>query len=606
RGYALLLGNASVNTNITVQGLTVRNYGEIGLWTYSACNRLVNNKISDIGDLGSSCVLNDDPPAGLPRSVFNRAECTTQWVSGNVPSGCACPGFSGILISYGGSNHIKHNDITNSLNGQATDQYMHAIYVSNGSTQNVIEDNYIRGVSGAPVKFSSGGSTSPSNNNLLIRNYIDRSGNGNVFTDDPDSGGVVSSPNTLDHNVATFSSFRLPNMLFGNNPQSFVPNSSTPDLFQGERPDYLNERVAAVAVADVLHDPPTQPQVFVALNYPTSSFTKVVYKDSGKANTELRTIAFSASGWQVKALAAGRFNATGPHQLVMAVEKPVGGGGIRTKIVVGSLVDGVYRFDDNINDLPGAGNPSSSRILYDFSGDPWPVKAMTAGKFAGDTTDKLITSTGLRLFRGDGKTPQSGTTTLGVSAANGAPLYTYPSGSTVAITNGTGLSAGGIPASANSVILARNDGASTYVALHDGVSFIAPVQLASIPNGGAVTSLAFGKFGTPTAAARLVTATSTTSGSTTTRAIYTSQGNSLLSNKLYESVIWSTTGMAAGNVDENVAQDELVLGFDSDDSGAPRTAVKWGNGATIYSSARPAPPNGVNNGGEYYRTGSFY
>jgi Right handed beta helix region len=543
---ALHLLTPDTVANITVRGLTIQNYGQMGIMLRGACNRIFDNEIKDIGNLAADC---KQVPLPAPNQsqlgwVFKRPECT-EWAG----DGCKCEGYGAIDMPGASRTVVKHNDIINSINGSQFGSkagLMHAMYVAYQSQQNLLEDNYVRGVSGNPVKFRDG-----SSNNVAKNNYLERAGNGNFFVDGPSSGEPASVNNELVGNVATFSTTGATNVLV-NKASSFVitGDQGTGKLFQGMTS--TDEHVAASVAADI--DGDGKQEVFVALNYPTLGFTKIVYSDGG--SSQLRTVSYSSNLWQVKALAAGDFTGAGTQKVVAVFYRAATD---KTQIAVGGLVDGAYRF-------------SAATTLADMTG--WDVSAITAGKFGTDATDKLITAVttgGLqKIFRGDGATAASGSSIPGVD--NGSPLYSNSNWRVQALTNCK------LNGSTNQLISGfrwiGSGAALNRIYTADGVTGGASTSIFSDASK-VVTALSCGKLG----GASVQLAIGFDVGGVGT--VYTSNGiGSLLSKKVYENSFWDITSLAAAQVDSDT-NDELITAFDM----AAKTEVHAGDATTLGSGA---------------------
>ena len=536
-----------VDTNLTIKGLTIRHYGEIGILIRGTCNRLFDNKLINIGNAFAQCKEVLQTEGGTSYGlVFDRAECQF-WRPPHGPTnplGCRCEGYAAIDVAASSKNIFKHNDIRGAVNTSITgsitgDTYhkqglMHAFYVAYSSQYNLLEDNFTHEVSGSVFKFRDG-----SSNNRAINNYIERSGSGVFFADSP-SGGEPQSVNiVLSGNVATFGGEGVTASLY-NRAASFVlqANQDSGKFVQGTAS--ADEKVAATAIADI--DSDGKPEVFVALNYPTLGFSKIVYSDGGGAQPYLRNAAYSNSGWQVKALAAGDFSGSGTK--VVAAWYHAGTN--KTQIATGALVDGTYRF--------GAGTK-----LGETSGSGlWDVTAMTAGRFGSDSTDSLITAAVVgsiqKVFRGDGKTAMAGASMPGVD--NGTPIYSSASWRIPAMTNGT------ISGSTNSLITAfrwvGSGSPKNRIYLGDGTTGVATASIFDDATDKVITSLAFGRLNGTTQ--RLAIGFDVSGVGT----IYTSDGTltNLLQNKVYENQFWDITALSAGRIDTDTDH-ELLVAFDN-------------------------------------------
>jgi hypothetical protein len=566
--FQVAASDGSATGNYTVSGLTIQNYFGYGLIVRGSCNRIYNNKIHQIGSSYASCV-----PDGVDKGYV---------ADGCVdPDGyCRCIGYGGLDIPGASRSIFKHNDIMDAVNanypdkdGNPTWKLIHPIYAYM-STNNLFEDNYIRNTNGNPVfKFRNGAS-----NNRIYNNYMERAGGycgvtgscaepNAFFTDSPNNANETHSTNNeLSGNVATFPAGTQEMKLVDSSVYFPAPNDAdqyTGKEFQGVSSS--DEQVVATALADI--DGDGKNEVFVALNYPTLGYSKIVYSDGGGSEPNLRTVAYSSNLWLINGLAAGNFTGTGT-QVVASFYRSASS---TSQISVGSLVNGVYRFTTKIGETTGASTV-------------WHVSAMTAGKFGSDTTDKLITAAVVNgtqyVFRGDGKSAISGSSMPGVD--NGTPLYSSSSWRINALTNGKVC--GG---TANSLV-----SGFTYVGTGsplnrvycgNGVTSVAETRLIDDASK-VVTALAVGKFDGVNQ--RLATAVL----SSGVASVYLSDGTNHLAQKLYNNRYWTLTALSAGHIEtDGDADDELLGAFDN----SLQTEVHWGDGATTSL--------GVTNRGVYYK-----
>ena len=213
-------------------------------------------------------------------------------------------------------------------------------------------------------------------------------------------------------------------------------------------------------------------------------------------------------------------------------------------------------------------NLNGGAKLLDSSGAAgWKVSALTAGRFAGDAEDVLITAAVIsgvqQIWRGDGHTAQSGSSAPGIAGTN---LYSSPKWRVTALTNGV------ISGATNSLISGFHwVGSSAQINriyTGDGVGGAATTSI--LPDTTKiVTALTVGKLGGTTP--RLVSAFDASG----TGQVYPWTGTTISSTALYSNSLWDITSLAAGKVD-SVTNDQLITAFDE----ATRTEVHWGHGTT--------------------------
>ena len=598
------------NVNVTIEGLTIKHYVQVGIYIAARCARIYNNKLQEMGDKYANCrnpVTNSShyiingPFPGCNGDANDPAGCcaTVEPLDSTNPKfqdGCWCQGTGAIDLTAATHNLLKHNDITDyrAKPGRASGGLMHGFYLSarpnvGGSTFNRIEDNYVRACDGSAVKVRGN-----SDDNVFLNNYFERV-SGSCFNNNGSND--VDARNALSGNVCTFWYHTQPELDAGDilsltrftsptgstsiadNPayyygtvQGAAPNLTyTPDPSQStgsyvqlannpfdSSSATLDEVVTATAVADVVGTD-GKPEVFVALYYPSLDYTKVVYTDGG--NSALRTIAYTSTGWKVNALTAIRPAGAANDQIIGAFYLAASD---RTQVWVGKASsDGRY-------DLNGG-----TKLLDSSGAAGWKVNALTAGKFAGDTNDQLITAAVIsgvqQIWRGDGRTAQSGSLAPGVAATS---LYSSPKWRVTAMTNGV------ITGGTNSLITGFHWVASSTVLnriyLGDGVGAASTTTI--LDTTKLVTALTVGKLGGTTP--RLVSGFDTSG----TGEVYLWTGTTMASTALYSNPVWHITSLAAGKVD-STTNDQLITSLDL----PGRTEVDWADGTT-----------GILNGGKLY------
>jgi hypothetical protein len=584
--------SATTKTNLTIEGLTVRNYVQIGFHVRAMCNRVYNNRLDTMGDAYANCV---GPVSGTSHKTIEGApgpgcadgshpgECCPS----EIPTtGCWCTGFGAIDLQGGSHNLLKHNDIVH-FDGQADPGKLHAFYIAAdgnhaASTLNRIEDNYVgRSVaSGVKVKENS-------IDNLFINNYFERIAY-NCFADvDLDT---PSFHTQATGNVCTFwyntldkpETYRLKTLA---SPSGSTTLSTTgPEFYfgtlQGTHPDetgtadaqqstgsyfqpandpassssmVATEVVTASVAADVVGD--SKPEIFVALYYPSLHYTKVVYSDGGKG--ELRTVAYTSTDWRVNALTKIRPAGATKDQVVGAFYLSTND---LTQVWVGAPTsDGRY------------GLNAGTKLLNSLGASGWKVSALTAGKFGNDAADTLITAAVINgvqeIWRGDGHTAQSGTSIPGVA---GTRLYSNEKWRVTALTNGV------ISGSTSSLITAFHWVASSTllnrIYTGDGVGGASSVQI--LPDSTKViTALTVGKLGGSTP--RLVSAFDDAG----TGQVYLWTGTTIGASPVYSNQFWDVTSLAAGAVDAT-SNDQLITSFDQ----PGKTEVHWADGTSSATS----------------------
>ena len=577
--------SSTEKTNLTLEGLTIRNYIQNGIHWRGDCGRIFNNKVEHIGDAIGDC----RPPVetdgkwivNQPSAKCDAADpaCCTK-----AEGDCWCLGFSPIDVQGGSHNLIEHNDITDAVN-LTKPKEIHGIYLAEDgnkvrSNYNLVENNYVHNCTGTGSKVREG-----SNLNFFSNNYWERvayfclqdvghrksyqnalSGNVcNFWTGHPLNARSLTSPagsNTLKHSTRFF--FAPPGGVSGDGAARGETPQDSPDYFQplnnpeDQESTVVEEVVTATASADV--DGDGKPEVFVAFYYPKLHYSKVVYTDGGQH--ELRNVAFASAVWQVSALTAIREPGGAKAQLVSALYRADQD---QTEVHVGKAVAGQYRLI--------AGN-----LLHQSSGPKgWKVNAMTAGNFVGDDTEELIVAAVVdgvqQITRGDGRTAQSDEAMPGVS---GAQLYSSPKTRVVALTHGA--FANGKEAVVSALHALGADAPQNAIYVGDGVKTAADQQIFDA-KANPVLALAVAKLGGQ--AARLLTVLDEAG---TTR-VYVGTPSNVTAKRLYDVPAWRVTALSAAQLDSD-ADDELVAGFDQPD----KTQVRWGNGtkslddgAVIYS-----------------------
>ena len=152
------IANAFKPTNITIEGLTIKNYlNAISLGTSNRCedcsytelsnnshNKIINNTFTNIGNAFSNKFQNSYSVIGIHSSTDNIIE---------------------------GNNFYKIENDKIDERGERTRILIHAIYLAHYSSRNWIKDNYVAYCSGDPFRIRNA-----SNDNLFERNYVYRSG----------------------------------------------------------------------------------------------------------------------------------------------------------------------------------------------------------------------------------------------------------------------------------------------------------------------------------------------------------------------------------------------------------------------------------------------
>ncbi|HKY34456.1 MAG TPA: hypothetical protein VJN18_00840 [Polyangiaceae bacterium] len=572
-------GTTPVVANITVKGLTIRYYVQVGFalgadpaegesaGVSQKCTTLVDNTLTNIGSTYGDCVTpSSGPHAGA--LVVNRPECVTGPTDNY---GCTCVGFGAIDLVHSGSNSLKDNKVIKAENLPGKAHLIHAFYIAHKSSNNLIENNYVRQISGTPFKFRDA-----SNNNAVLNNYVERAGTSAFFEDVRGGGEVVSVNNHLEGNLATFSYDGGHNNLTAasvdpDNPPNpnprftFGTGQQSGQYYQGDTP--TDEIPTASVSADV--DGDGKEEVFVALHYPDLSFSKVIYSAGG--SNELSEVAYSNTSWRISALAAGAFGGA-PTNVVAAFWN----GGTQTQIHRGQVMnDGTYRF--------GAGT-----LLNSIGSSFWKVTAMAAGQVSGAAQPQLFTAVTrngtTEVYRGDGISLPSGGFSRGVNEG-GSPLYSSANWTISAMTTGR----------------VNDSGVRLVSAFRFGSSGTSRLYLGSgAPSGGVidlgsfwehpsigVTALTTGRF--DGIASRLVTGFDNGGVGEVFLASVSGSVINPRAVQLYSNSLWDIATLTRSETNASSSGDELITAF----HGQNRNQIWSGDGTTASS--------GAGNFNEYYR-----
>lgn len=570
--FHLLPENLKDKTNLTVQGLTIRNYIQFGIHWRGDCGRIFGNKIEQIGDAFGDCrapadggrvwIVNRPTPSCAPA----QPDCCTE-----AKGDCWCMGFGPIDLQGGSHNLIKHNDIVDAVN-HTKPKEIHGIYLAEAgggppSNDNLVEDNYVRNCTGTGGKVREG-----SNRNRFLNNYWERV---NFFCLQ-DVGRRRSFQNALSGNVCNFwtgnplgrasmtsprgstSLKKTTRFFFGMLPEGegqawADAEQDSPDYFQPRndpgQPDakHVEEVVSAMTSADV--DGDGKAELFVALYYPKLGYSKVLYTDGGK--DDLRTVAFSSASWRVTALTAIREPGERKAHVVSALHKA---DGEETRISVGRISDGQYRL------LGGS-------LLHESSGpSSWHVSALTAAKVGHAEVEQLFVAAVVggvqQIHRGDGRTAQSGGAMPGVT---GAVLYTNAGARVTALSHGAVTGSSGSLLTALSSLDGHTPNNAVYMG--DGITTAAD-KLVFDAGKQQVRALTVGDFGNK--GAGLVTVLEDADRSR----VYLGDTSRVLGRKLHEDAKWRVTSLAT--LARDGGAHELVAAFDQPE----KTEIRRGSGAT--------------------------
>ncbi len=577
--------NGNPITNITISGLSIKNYVHHGIrlgttkGVHNSCNRLLNNQVDNIGDAFGECHLvtvegqvqnhiNAASCVRLPNPT-NNADIDAADISCEAQAGgTLCKGYGALDLVSSSKNVLSRNISRDLINHVGTRGLIHGIYVAHISQDNLIQENYIRNCRGAAIKFRDA-----CDNNHVIGNYVESSVEGtstdpSAYLTDSLQSGVYSKNIEVRDNLLTFGYMSKPQSIdLTGHSSSFVIDAaqSTGLFFQPNQP--TEEDVTAMAVADI--DGDGLSETFVALHYPDLGFTKVVYSD-GRSQT-LSRVAYTSTLFKVTSMAVGNFDGTGPVEVVSAFYSPSND---LTQVHRGVLADGTYS-------LVGGG-----KLLDSIGSAGWKVTAMTAGQFSG-TVPKLYTAVSIsgtqQIHRGDGITPQSGASKLGVS--DGTIIYSSNNWAIPAISTGKIDSSGalklitafrwlGSGSPTNRIYL--GDASVTNGATNGGTIFESSTWQ--------VRGLATGKL--DGSATRLISAFDAEG----TGKLYLSNSSAQAQGtSLYSNSTWDIAAIAVGNTDSASAGDEVTTAFDQPSA----TQVHSGDGTTSGS--------GATNVGSYYR-----
>lgn len=281
-------------TNIHIEGLIIQNYingiffgGSLGdLTTQNGHNVIKNNIFRNIGNKFS----NQKPKA----------------------------------VSALGMSHSKNNIIEGNIFYRIESTYLpgdlHAIYLSNNASNNLVKDNYVTLCSSDPFRIRNG-----SNNNTFENNYLDQSGFYAFISewyktpaDYPNNPEVQSNGTVLNSNTCTFiypeNQNRGSISLFKSVSNSGLDNNYTDDgnnFIKGGIPEC--EVIGDVASGDI--DDDGVDELFIGFNY--VNFTKIVRSRPGM-EPYLSKVLYKSNYWKVGALEMNDFDNDGAQELIVA------------------------------------------------------------------------------------------------------------------------------------------------------------------------------------------------------------------------------------------------------------------------------------------------
>lgn len=433
--FFALVGGKNKPSNVTIRGLTIQNYlhwaiiiGLSGDWLGG--NVIEDNVFENIGD------------RFLPPSL----QC-----SGSLR------GYAVVAIEESGDNVVRNNVMANAENCPANAQYVHAVYLQHGSSNNQVYDNFVSITSGDPFKVRNG-----SNNNQFYGNYVTRSGDRSFLLSCSESGESSSWGNIVEDNVITFpypGIHPFGSIVLTRNCNS-IPTSF---VDRGQKFFYAyksSETFGAMASGDFRGN--GQNELAVALNY-AAGFTIVARTDNGsmpRTNRHLSKVVYVANGQSIHAMTAGDYNGDGKDRMLTYRRagswryvnrgSPINGLGptIYSENTSDILAMVSGDFDGSGPDevitsflLPGTGQNdlrrgdglnSLSNFGTIYSNTAWRVTSMSSGDFNGDGQDELVSalhtssSSQSRVSRGNGTT----------SATNFGDLYASSTHNVNAVVGG--------------------------------------------------------------------------------------------------------------------------------------------------------------------------
>lgn len=191
--YRLFRNVGSGSGNITIRGLTITRYANIGISLGTDCNRIENNVFTKIGS--------------------KYGECEGGYIIGTQE---VCRGYSGISVFGAHANRITGNVMSYLENVDPYLGLIHAVYFDGGGC-NYVGQNAVSHVMGDPVKFRDG-----ANDNLVESNRIEHSGRRSFVLDWPSSGEAYSCNNEVRDNYFLFQHPRV-RTLDGLSPGPILP-----------------------------------------------------------------------------------------------------------------------------------------------------------------------------------------------------------------------------------------------------------------------------------------------------------------------------------------------------------------------------------------------
>lgn len=432
--FLALVGGTNKRSNVTIRGLTIRNYRQWGIiiglsGDWLGGNVIEDNVFQNIGD------------RFLPPPL--QCSSTTR-------------GFAVIAIEQSGDNIVRNNIMVNAENCPANARFMHAVYLQHGGSNNQVYGNYVSITSGDPFKVRNGSSY-----NHFYDNYVTRSGDRAFLLSCSEAGESSSWENVIENNVITFPYPAVSSIVLTWNcnsiPTTFIDRSQK--FFYDRK---SAERFGAMVSGDFRGN--GQNELVVALNY--AGFAMVVRTDRGskpRTNRYLSKVVHVANH-SIHAMTAGDYNGDGKDEM-LTLRRANTRRGVRASVTQGNPLDGIGQtiYADTAWDIlamvsgdfdgmgpdevitsflerstgqnylrRGDGLASLDNFGTIYSNTAWRVTSMTSGDFNGDGRDQLVSAlhtpsmSHSRLSRGNGTT----------SATNFGDLYSSSTFTIKAVAGG--------------------------------------------------------------------------------------------------------------------------------------------------------------------------
>lgn len=395
------ISNKGARTNVWVEGLTVKNYSNgirFGVGTHS-------NNCSWLPALTNSHNT-------VKNNIFLQI--------GNKFSSFYSGGYSVLSLQNSHHNLIENNVFYKTENdkvsstGTVTFPLIHVIYMAHFSQNNIIKDNYIGLCTGDPLRVRDG-----CNNNTIIGNYIELSGNGS-FVQEWHKTNLC--PTTCCYEEGSYNTLIQDNVMTFPHPEGAGPNviweskdnlntyvDGGGNFVIGTDPDC--EKIVDLATGDINND--GVDELFMAVDY--SDFT-LLKRSKPNLGQYLSKVLYKTKFAEIGPIEVNDFDGDGDQEVLMALND--------------------FNTTDYSRVYKGDALNSAINQGYIFQHTTDPVVAITSGDYDGNGSIEVLTATNVlasdnngyntEIHKGDGVT----------SLSNLGQLFTHNCWTTAAMTSG--------------------------------------------------------------------------------------------------------------------------------------------------------------------------